>query len=90
MRNGRAYHACVEVDSIMYALGGHQEGSWSSVEKLDLITGEWSDVARMPIGVRDVQAINYEGHLYIVGGSSGAKVPNYFVTNSLIYMKTFS
>ena len=30
----------------------------------------------MPINVMDVQAVNYEGHLYIVGGSSGEKVPN--------------
>ena len=74
MRNGRAYHSCVEVDGMMYAPGGHQDGRWSSAEKLDLITGEWSDVARMPI--RDVQAVNYKGHLYIVGGWSGKKVPN--------------
>ena len=73
MRNGRAYHACVEVDGMMYALERHQDGSWSSAKKLDLITGEWSDVAKMPISVRDVQAVNYEGHLYIVGGCSGKK-----------------
>ena len=33
-------------------------------------------MARMPISVRDVQAVNYKGHLYIVGGWSGKKVPN--------------
>jgi len=77
MKTIRANHACVEIDGFVFALGGENRfaGSLSSVEKLNLATGVWSDGPALPFPVEYVQAVNIHGDLYVVGGEGpGGKI----------------
>ena len=48
MKTPREFHACVEKDGIIYALGGEDDYKLKSVEKLNLATGVWSEGPDLP------------------------------------------
>lgn len=68
MRTERSGHDCVVLDGTVYAIGGWTDVSLSSVEILNLDTGYWSDGPDLPYPIGDVQAVSFNGSIYVVGG----------------------
>ena len=54
----------------VYVVGGFDAGgeTTAAVERLDLRTGRWSAIARMPEALNHMSAVGYQGKLYVVGG----------------------
>ena len=69
----RSHHACAEHNGKVYLIGGRNEqnpAGLSSVEILDIESGDWSEGPKLPKTIYGSMALNYHGQLYVVGGSN--------------------
>ena len=73
MSIARREHSCSYRDGEVWVLGGRLTNltQTTSVEIYNLTTGRWRagpDLPSYTVGVRDSQAIIYDGELYVIGG----------------------
>jgi len=72
---GRTEVAAARIGHAVYVVGGFAEpgGATSSiVERYDLKSNRWTQVAPLPIAVNHAAAVAYKGDLYVLGGYTAA------------------
>ena len=67
----RDFHACVEWDGGILAIGGWRYGGLSSVEWYNIVSNKWFAFTQIPVELYGHQAVVWEGDLYLLGGLSG-------------------
>jgi len=66
----RAYHSLVATEGSLFAVGGYDNLSLSSVERLDDINGQWREVQPLKTSRRALAAVAYQGFIFAIGGYS--------------------
>ena len=70
----RGYHQLVATDKALFAIGGHDGGSISSVERLD---GQWIEVKPMNTPRHYFASVVCQGYVYAIGGYGEKTVEKY-------------
>jgi N-acetylneuraminic acid mutarotase len=77
----RAENAFVELDGLMYLIGGGPD----RIDIYDPETNTWTTGAAVPEPVHHFQAVAYDGKIYVVGAWIGSYPRQDGITNVLIY-----
>jgi len=64
----RSYHELVAAGGALFAIGGFDKGSTSSVERLDDLIGQWQIVQSMKTPRYCFTAVVYDDCIYAIGG----------------------
>ena len=64
----RDYHHLVATDRAIFAIGGYDNSSMSSVERLDDLNGQWKEVQKMNTPRSNFAAVACQGCIYAIGG----------------------
>jgi len=95
MPTARAGLASAIVGGSIYAIGGRKAGGgpcsqapggqWARVERYDIDTGTWHEVAPMPLARSDLGAAVVDGEIYVFGGCRVTKGGQTFLHNVNVY-----
>jgi hypothetical protein len=70
---GRAYHQCVELNGIIYVIGGYNGSSYlNTVYAYDTINKTWSQRTNIQTARQDHKCVVLNGKIYIIGGYNGS------------------
>jgi hypothetical protein len=68
MRTSRGFFAAINVDEIIYCIGGSDGSVISTVEAYDTLNNSWSTKTSIPKKVRNAGIFTLNGKIYCIGG----------------------
>lgn len=74
--------AAASVDGKLYLIGGRGD---RPLDILDLASGEWRTGSRPPVEINHMQAVVFDGRIYVIGAFSGPFPQERIVPHILIY-----
>ena len=77
MLTGRYGLGVAEVSGKIYAMGGYNYGTYSTVEEYDPVNNTWIAKKSMATARRDFEAVTVNGKIYAIGGYDTDKVEEY-------------